>query len=180
MSYDESVLAVAVSADDHAQGDRSALVTLVEYGDYQCPACGQAYPLVKQIQRHYAGNVCFVFRNFPLSQAHPLAQPAAEMAEASARLGEFWAVHDWLYENQGTWTAFGAAGLVDGLRELGIDESSVTALVPEADARIRHDFAGGVRSGVNGTPSFFVNGRLYQGDFGSLARTIGSVIARHH
>lgn len=177
---DESRLAVPVSAHDHAQGDASAAVTLVEYGDFQCPACAMAYPVVKQIQRRYAGNLRFVFRNFPLVQAHPFARLAAELAEAVATLGRYWEMHDWLYENQQNWAPYGAAGLQVALGDLGIDEAAIAqaARSTDVDARIRADFMGGVRSGVNGTPSFYVNGYMQQGDFASLARTIGATIAR--
>jgi protein-disulfide isomerase len=181
MNGDESMLAVQVSANDHAQGDTTALVTLVEYGDYQCPACAMAYPVVKQIQRRYAGNLRFVFRNFPMSQVHPFARWAAEVAEGAATLDRFWPMHDWLYENQDSWAASGPEGLQEGLRELGIEEAAIAQAIrePDIDARIRNDFMGGARSGVNGTPSFFINGQLHQNDFGSLARAIGNVIAKH-
>jgi protein-disulfide isomerase len=180
MLQEDATLAVPVSAHDHTQGSARALVTLVEYGDFQCPACGMAYPVVKQIQRRYAGNLRFVFRHFPLSQAHPYALMAAELAEAAAVGGHFWAMHDWLYENQDHWVAYGAAGLEAGVRALGLDTAAMAATLrnPDIDAHIRRDFMGGVRSGVKGTPGFYVNGRLYEGDFGSLARSIGREIAR--
>lgn len=182
MIREESALAVPVSADDHAEGDAAATVTLVEYGDYQCPACAMAHPAVKQIQRHYAGNLRFVFRNFPLTQAHPLAHPVAEVAEAAATLGRFWAMHDWLYENQDDWVEYGLAGIEVGLHALDLDDGAIATALRDTgiDARIRDDFSGGVRSGVNGTPSFYVNGYLHQGDFASLAHTIGRAIARRH
>ncbi|HTH68618.1 MAG TPA: DsbA family protein [Rhodanobacter sp.] len=180
MLHEEAILAVPVSAQDHVQGNAHAVVTLVEYGDFQCPACGSAYPLVKQIQHRYAGNLRFVFRHFPLGQAHPYAQLAAELAEAAAVEGRFWAMHDWLYENQAAWAAQGAAGLGAGARALGLDEAAIAATLrsPDIDARIRRDFMGGVRSGVNGTPGFYVNGSLYQGDIDALVHSIGRAIAR--
>ena len=180
MLREDAILAMPVSAHDHVQGNAHAVVTLVEYGDFQCPACGSAYPLVKQIQHRYAGNLRFVFRHFPLGQAHPYAQLAAELAEAAAVEGKFWAMHDWLYEHQAAWAAQGAAGLEVGVRALGLDEATITATLrsPDIDARIRRDFMGGVRSGVNGTPGFYVNGHLYQGDFDALVHSIGRVIAR--
>lgn len=180
MLREDAVLAVPVSAHDHTQGNAHAAVTLVEYGDFQCPACAMAYPVVKQIQRHYAGNLRFVFRHFPLGQAHPYAAMAAELAEAVAVEGQFWAMHDWLYENQGEWVAYGPPGLEAGVRALGLDAAAITATLrnPAIVAHIRGDFMGGVRSGVNGTPGFYVNGCLYQGDFDSLAHGIGRMIAR--
>jgi len=177
---EEAALAVPVSAHDHIQGNAHAVVTLVEYGDFQCPACGMAYPLVKQIQQRYTGNLRFVFRHFPLSQAHPYAQMAAELAEAAAAEGQFWAMHDWLYENQDGWTPHGGAGLEAGVRALGLDQQALAATMrsPDIATHVRRDFMGGVRSGVNGTPSFYVNGYLYQGDFDALAHAIGRLIAR--
>ena len=180
MLREDAILSVPVSARDHLQGNGHAVVTLLEYGDFQCPACGSAYPLVKQLQRRYAGNLRFVFRHFPLTQAHPFATLAAELAEAAAVEGQFWAMHDWLYENQADWVPSGAAGLEAGVRALGLDEAAIAATLrdPDIDARIRGDFMGGVRSGVNGTPGFYVNGYLYQGDFDALVHAIGRVIAR--
>ena len=180
MLHEDATLAVPVSAHDHTEGNAHAVVTLVEYGDFQCPACGMAYPAVKQIQHRYAGNLRLVFRHFPLSQAHPYAHMAAELAEAAGVEGQFWPMHDWLYENQDGWVASGAAGLESGVQALGLDKAAITATLrsPDIDARIRRDFMGGVRSGVNGTPSFYVNGELHQGDFDALAHSIGRVIAR--
>lgn len=180
MLHEDSILAVPVTAHDHVQGNAHAVVTLVEYGDFQCPACGAAYPLVKQLQHRYAGNLRFVFRHFPLSQAHPYAQMAAELAEAAAVEGRFWAMHDWLYDNQDDWAPRGSIGLEAGVRALELDEQALAATLrnPDIDAHIRRDFMGGVRSGVNGTPSFYVDGYLYQGDFDTLVHSIGRVIAR--
>ncbi|MEO8748559.1 MAG: DsbA family protein [Rhodanobacter sp.] len=180
MISEDAALAVPVSVHDHIQGNAHAVVTLVEYGDFQCQACGMAYPLVKQIQQRYTGNLRLVFRHFPLSQAHPYAQMAAELAEAAAVEGQFWEMHDWLYENQDNWTPYGGEGLEAGVRALGLDEQALAATMRNADiaAHVRRDFMGGVRSGVNGTPSFYVNGYLYQGDFDALAHAIGRVIAR--
>src|SRR6478672_9193527 len=96
------MLKVPVTADDdHVQGDlATALVTLVEYGDYQCPHCGRAYPIVKQVQRHFGDRLAFVFRNFPLSEIHPNAEAAAETAEFAGAHDRFWEMHDALFENQ--------------------------------------------------------------------------------
>src|SRR5687767_15951877 len=95
-----SVLSLPVTVDDHSQGDANAAVTLVEYGDYECPHCGRAYPIVKELQRRLGPQLRFVFRNFPLSQVHPHAQHAAEAAEAAAVDGRFWEMHDALFEHQ--------------------------------------------------------------------------------
>lgn len=180
MMLEDAALTLPVSAQDHIQGNAHAVATLVEYGDFQCPACGMAHPLVKQLQHRYAGNLRFVFRHFPLSQAHPYARMAAELAEAAAVEGQFWAMHDWLYENQDEWVVNGATGLESGVRTLGLDEQALAATMrsPDIATRIRRDFMGGVRSGVNGTPSFYVNGYLHRGDFDSLVHSIGRAIAR--
>jgi protein-disulfide isomerase len=170
----------AVGPEDHAQGDPDAAVTLVEYGDYQCPYCGAAYPLVKKLQRHFKDDLRFVFRNFPLTQAHPLAHMAAELAEAAALQGQFWPMHDWIYEHQQEWSEAGAEALLAGIAAVGLDADALEGALkkPEIDKRIKADFNGGVRSGVNGTPSFFINGRLHQGSSEALAQAIERAIGR--
>jgi len=167
-------LATPVSAEDHIQGPASAVVTLVEYGDYQCPACGMAYPEVKRLQREFGTNLRFVFRNFPLTEVHPLARPAAEVAEAPSLLHQFWPMHDWLYEHQEEWSAYGGEALEAGLRQVGLDEAKVTQMLrrPGIDARIQADFMGGVRSGVNGTPCFFLDGYRVDGGMEELEYAI--------
>lgn len=167
-------LATPVSAEDHIQGPASAVVTLVEYGDYQCPACGMAYPEVKRLQREFGTNLRFVFRNFPLTEVHPLARPAAEVAEAASLLHQFWPMHDWLYEHQEEWSAYGGEALEAGLHQVGLDEAKVTQMLrrPGIDARIQADFMGGVRSGVNGTPCFFLDGYRVDGGMEELEYAI--------
>jgi protein-disulfide isomerase len=173
-------LTIPVSADDHAEGNAAAPVTLVEYGDYQCPYCGAAYPLVKQLQKHFGGDLRFVFRNFPLTQAHPLAQMAAELAEAAAQQGQFWPMHDWIYENQQQWSGGDGEELLGGNAVVGLDTAKLELALkqPQIAKRIKADFNGGVRSGVNGTPSFFINGKLHQGSPQALAQVIGKLINR--
>jgi protein-disulfide isomerase len=173
-------LTIAVRPEDHVQGNIDAAVTMVEYGDYQCPYCAAAHPLVKQLQRHFRTDLRFVFRNFPLTQAHPLAQMAAELAEAAALQGKFWPMHDWIYENQEQWSEAGAEELLGGIVAVGLDAEALEHALkqPEIAKRIKADFTGGVRSGVNGTPSFFINGRLHQGSPGALAQAIERVIGQ--
>lgn len=173
-------LTIAVGAKDHAQGNPGAAVTLVEYGDYQCPYCGAAYPVVKQLQRHFKNDLRFVFRNFPLTQAHPLAQMAAELAEAAALQGKFWSMHDWIYENQERWSSAGEEELLGGIEAVGLDAVALEHALkqPEIAERIKADFNSGVRSGVNGTPSFFINGRLHQASPDALARAIEGAMRR--
>src|SRR5208282_3973771 len=95
-----ATLKVPVSPEDHAQGHDDAPVTLVEYGDYECPHCGRAYPIVQRVQKHFGEKLRFVFRNFPLSEMHPHAEAAAETAEFAGAHGKFWEMHDLLFENQ--------------------------------------------------------------------------------
>jgi protein-disulfide isomerase len=141
-----------------------ALVTLVEYGDYQCPACGQAYPIIKALLGRIGHRVRFVFRNFPLATVHPHAEWAAEAAEAAGVQERFWAMHDLLFENQ---EALGGEDLVRYASGLGLDESRFFEELTEHvhAARVRDDFMGGIRSGVNGTPTFFINEARHDGPF---------------
>ncbi|WP_428031684.1 DsbA family protein [Ancylobacter sp.] len=156
-----SRLAIPVSADELALGPADAPVTLIEYGDYECPYCGEAYPVLKAVQQAMGDRLRFVFRNFPLVEAHPHAGRAAEFAEAAASVGRFWEAHDMLYEHQ---DALDDASLLAYGRALGIDEAVLQAgFEGRFDAKIRHDFTSGVRSGVNGTPCLFINGHRYDG-----------------
>jgi len=157
-------LVVPVSAADHAQGPADAAVTLVEYGDYQCPYCGAAYHVIKKVQQRLGKQLRFVFRNFPLNQAHPQAELAAESAEAAAAQGRFWEMHDALYENQGQL----GQPLIEALvGRLGLDAEQFAADLQtrKFQSHVRHDFMGGVRSGVNGTPGFFINGERHDGSW---------------
>ena len=153
-----------VGPKDHVQGPADAPVTVVEFGDYECPYCGEAYPVVKALQERLGDQICFVFRNFPLAQAHPHAEEAAEAAEAAASQGKFWEMHDMLYENQ---DALEPEDLVRYARALDLD---LPRFVREMGdhlyaERVREDFRSGVRSGVNGTPTFFINGVRHNGPF---------------
>lgn len=162
-------LAVPISKRDHIQGPIDAPSTLLEYGDYECPFCGRAYSIVKALQQTLGDNLCFAFRNFPLTNMHPHAEHAAEAAESAGAQGKFWEMHDSLYENQ---DALDDADLARYAAELGLDvDRLLREVVTSAySKRIREDFMSGVRSGVNGTPTFFVNGHRHDGgyDFESL------------
>ena len=154
----DTVLAVPVDAGrDHIQGAADAPVTLVEYGDYQCPYCGAAYPIVKELQDRMGERLRFVFRNFPITTSHPNAEQAAEAAEAAAAQGRFWEMHDLLYENQRRLADKDLHAYAD---QLGLDVDLFDKELAEHvhAPRVREDFMGGVRSGVNGTPSFYING----------------------
>jgi protein-disulfide isomerase len=153
-----------VGDEDHAQGPADAPVTLVEYGDYECPHCGRAAPIVQRVQRHFGDRLRFVFRNFPLTEVHEHADHAAQAAESAAAHGgeeAFWAMHDAIYAHQQDGPdALGDAALGRYAREAGVDARTVLDDV-RADRfaeRVQRDFMSGVRSGVNGTPTFFING----------------------
>jgi protein-disulfide isomerase len=163
-TYLHARLKTPVSAADHAEGPVDAPITLVEYGDYQCPYCGKAYPIVKRLQKKLGNNLRFVFRNFPLSQIHPDALDAAKAAEAAALQGKFWEVHDALYEDQQN---LHLEGIFSMAREAGVDLDRLDKdMGSEAVVdRVAGDFESGLRSGVNGTPTFFVNGERYDGDW---------------
>jgi protein-disulfide isomerase len=164
-------LAPPVGERDHAQGDPAAPLTLVEYGDYECPYCGQAYPIIKRVQAHFGARLRFVFRNFPLAESHPHAEHAAEAAESVAAHGgekSFWAMHDLLYEHQHAGPeALGDAALGKLAATAGVDARLVLADLHASRhaERVREDFMSGVRSGVNGTPTFFINGVRFDGSW---------------
>jgi len=154
----------AVNARDHVQGDAHAAIELVEYGDYQCPHCGRAYPLIKNIQAKLGTRLKFIFRNFPLADAHPNAMHAAIAAEAAGVQGKFWEMHDIIFENQ---DHLGDSHLVKYAAGIGldVDRFKIDFEKPETEQRVEADFESGIRSGVNGTPSFFINGQKYNGDW---------------
>jgi protein-disulfide isomerase len=160
-----AVLTVPVAEDrDHIQGPAEAPVTLVEYGDYQCPYCGAAYPIIKEVQARMDESLRFVFRNFPISTSHPHAEQAAEAAEAAAAQDRFWEMHDLLYENQ---SRLGEENLRGYAEELELDVPTFNRELAEHvhAERVREDFMSGVRSGVNGTPTFYVNGARHDGSY---------------
>ncbi len=164
-SHDDGAhLSLPVSERDHAQGPEDAPVILVEYGDYECPYCGRAYPIVKQVQERLGAHLRFVFRNFPLREMHPHAQHAAEAAEAAGVQGRFWEMHDYIFEHQ---RALSDRHLYEYAALLGLDEERFDReFTSHAHApRVREDFSSGVKSGVNGTPTFFINGVRHEGQW---------------
>lgn len=168
-SHGTARLRPPVSERDHAQGSRNAPVTLVEYGDYECPHCGRAHPIVKELQARLGNMMCFVFRNFPLTEVHPYAFHAADAAESiGAHAGEsaFWRMHDLIFEHQqDSERALDDEHLVWYAKQAGADPHLVAEdLLDDAFAdRVKEDFLSGVRSGVNGTPTFFINGERFDG-----------------
>ena len=169
-------LRVPVTERDHVQGSDNAAVTLVEYGDYECPHCGHAHPVVKRLQKQFGDKLRFVFRNFPLTQIHPLAEPAAEATEFAASQGKFWEMHDGIFEHQ---ALLSLEFLTSLARENGLNEAALSEALASGGfrGRVKEDFTGGVRSGVNGTPTFFVNGKRHDAppDYESLLQAIEAV-----
>jgi protein-disulfide isomerase len=160
-----AVLTLPVSDErDHVQGPADAPVTLVEYGDYECPYCGAAYPIIKEVQARMGERLRFVFRNFPITSSHPHAEQAAESAEAAAAQGRFWEMHDLLYENQKRLRDQDLHGYA---KQLGLDVDRFDRELAEHvhAARVREDFMSGVRSGVNGTPTFYIDGVRYDDSY---------------
>jgi protein-disulfide isomerase len=159
-----SRLTPPVNDRDHILGPPDAPVTLVEYGDYECPYCGMAYPIVESVRCRVGDNMRFVFRHFPLTQLHAHAQHAAEMAEAAGERGKFWQMHGMLFQDQG---ALDDRHLIAYAAQIGIpSEWAATALRSHVFApRVREHFLSGVRSGVNGTPTFFINGVRHDGEW---------------
>ncbi len=153
-----------ISARDHAAGSDNAPVMLVEYGDYECPYCGMAYPIVKRAQQEPGSRLRFIFRNFPLAESHPHARLAAQAAEAAGAQGKFWEMHDMLFEHQ---DALEAEDVLSYAKSLGLDTARFARDLEAGTyaKRVRDDFRNGVRSGVNGTPTFFVNGNRYDGSW---------------
>jgi protein-disulfide isomerase len=159
-----STLKVPVNPRDHRRGGPNATVTLVEYGDYQCPYCAAAHPVVRSLENRYGQALSFVFRHFPLVEVHPFAATAAEAVEFAGDHGLFWDMHDAVFSNNHRLSVqllFAIAGTLR-LSQIELRDSIARSLHAE---KIRDDFIGGVRSGVNGTPSFFVNGLRHEGAF---------------
>lgn len=163
MSY-QARLRAPVTDGDHAEGPANAPLTVVEYGDFECPYCGRAYHVVRDLQREFGDDLRFVFRHFPLTQVHFRAMSAAKASEAAALQGRFREAHAFLFENQRSldeeiYFGFAASQGLDP-RRFALDMES-----PAVERRIVKDIESGVRSGVNGTPTFFINGVRYDGDW---------------
>ena len=180
MNY-QARLRVEVTRQDHAQGSPNASITLLEYGDFECPYCAQAFPIVEQLRRKLKNELRLVFRHFPLSEIHPHALDAARAAEAAARQDRFWEMHALLFKNRKN---LDETSLYDYAATLGLDmfRFAETMGSPETELKILQDMEGGVRSGVNGTPTFFVNGVRFDGDWtgeGFLEELMAAA-ATHH
>lgn len=175
-------LRVPVSADDHIRGGANGPVVLVEYGDYECPFCRVAHVEVMQLVGQFGDELTYVFRHFPLTEVHPNAELAAETAEFAGAQGQFWAMHDAIYAHQ---DQLSLPFLLGAARTLGLSERGLEAALEAGtyEPKVKQDFLGGVRSGVNGTPTFFINGHRHNApfDYQHLAEAIESVRsgARH-
>jgi protein-disulfide isomerase len=158
-------LTPSVNNNDNLFGNPAAPIELVEYGDYECPYCGRAYPIVKDIKQQLGSDIKFVFRNFPLTKIHPNAFPAAVATEAAGLQGKFWEMHDMVFENQ---KALNEERILLFADKLGLDtERFQNDLQQEAlTHKVEQDFESGIRSGVNRTPTFFINGKKYEGEWG--------------
>lgn len=152
-------LAVPVSNADHTLGASHAPVTIVEYGDFECPNCKQAAPAVKLLLERFAGRVRFAYRHFPLEEVHPHALHAAQAAEAAGGQGKFWQMHDLLFENQNHLKANQLHGYAEKL-ELDMARYAFEIEDEVYLQRVREHIEGGARSGVRATPTFFINGRI--------------------
>jgi protein-disulfide isomerase len=161
-SIPKSKLTLPAPNRDHVQGPIDAPVALLEFGDYQCPYCGAAYPIVKAVQKRLGNRLCFAFRNFPLTNIHPYAAHAAEAAEAAGAQGRFWEMHDLLFENQ---NALDDESVAQYATALNLDAPRLVKeiLTGVHTERVREDFRSGARGGVNGTPTFFINGVRFEG-----------------
>jgi protein-disulfide isomerase len=172
-------LRVPVTDQDHIQGNDDAKCTLVEYGDYQCPHCGHAHPIVKRLQKHFGKRLRFVFRNFPLAEIHSNAESAAETAEFAGAHEKFWGMHDGLFENQ---ESLGGSLYLQLTQQLDLSPQELRLALDSREflPRVKNDFTGGVRSGVNGTPTFFINGKRHDASFEyeDLVQAIDAAIAR--
>jgi protein-disulfide isomerase len=166
-------LSVPVGERDHIRGPTTAPITLVEYGDYQCPHCATAHPIIIELGRRLGDRLRVVFRNFPRPERHPHAEHAAEAAGAQ---GKFWQMHDLLFEHFKHQPALEEANLVGFAAELGLDLERFERELAEHvhAARVREDVDGGLRSGVNRTPTFFING-VWHGGFFSLPALLAAI-----
>lgn len=172
-------LKVDIGKRDYIKGDIDAPVKLVEYGDFECPSCGEAYPICKRIQEDLGENFCFVFRYFPLKELHEHALAAAYAAEAAGKQKKFWDMHDMLFEHQ---DALENEDLMEYARVLDLDMGKFIKDMKSVETakRVEEDFMNGVRSGVNGTPTFYINGIRYDGsyDYDTLIKELAKEV-RH-
>jgi protein-disulfide isomerase len=159
-----SLLTLPAGPRDHADGPESASVTLVEYGDFECPQCAAAYPIVGRLRDTFGQRLRFVFRHFPLTSSHPHAQHAAEAAEWAASRGAFWPMYDALYAARADLSDRKIVAAAAGLGLPAVDLEKAWA-EHRFIARVKEDFTSGIKSSVTGTPSFFINGARHEGSW---------------
>lgn len=152
-----NILKQPVTPADHQQGNINAAITLIEYGDFECPYCGRAHPLVKRLLKEMPDDIHFIFRNFPLTEIHPYAYASAVAAEAAGKQNKFWEMHDLIYENQEKLNTAYLLTLAENL-QINMKQFALDMKSKETERKVEMDFEGGIRSGVNGTPTFFLNG----------------------
>ncbi|WP_017314220.1 DsbA family protein [Mastigocladopsis repens] len=174
---DYNRLLVPISKQDHIQGRVSASVALVQYGDYQCPTCGEAHQLIKAIQQQ-VNDLCFVFRHFPQPQIHPCAQRAAEAAQAAAAQGQFWQMHDILFTHQ---QELRNDYLVEYANNLGLDIPQFLQDISSQVhiARINQDIESGLHSGVTAAPALFINGIQYTSRW-NIEQLMAAIVTASH
>ena len=158
-----TVYTLPVPGRDHLLGPVDAPIMLLEYGDYECLHCAQAYPILKAIQERLGRQLCFAYRNYPLANVHPHAELAAQAAEAAGAQGNFWEMHDILYEHYPALDPSSLAAYA-GAISLNLRRFMAEMLTGVHAPRVRQDFQDGIHGGVNGTPTLFINGERYVGD----------------
>ncbi len=153
------------SENDWIRGNKESGVSLIEYSDFQCPACGAYYPLVKQMEKEFGDKIAFVYRNFPLRQLHPNAQIAAQAAESAGKQGKFWEMHDVLFEKQKEWSTKSSEEIKETLAqyaqtlELNVDQFKTDLEAKETKQKVDEDYESGQKYNITATPTFFVNGK---------------------
>lgn len=169
-----SHLLLPVNASDHHRGSLNSPLMLLFYADYQCPVCKLTNQILNQLKAEYGERLCLIFRHFPLQKSHPLAKSAALAAEAASKQNQFWEMHDLLYQNQHALSPELYLQLAEKLH-LNLSQFQKECASETLAKKIQDDFEGGVRSGVNGTPCFFIHGERYDGDatYEGLKKTLG-------
>jgi len=157
-------MAITINDKDHVKGSSDAHLEIVEYGDYECPYCGKAYYIMKEAKKKLGNKIKFVFRNFPLTEMHPYALNAAIASEVAAAKGKFWDMHDILFENQ---EHLDDSYLIQYAKAIGLDEEEFEKDFGNKEyyQKIKDDYNSGVENSVEGTPTFFINGKKYDGNW---------------
>jgi protein-disulfide isomerase len=168
---------------DHVFGKKDSKVVFIEYGDFQCPGCGSAYPTVKTVTEKYKGQVAFIFRNFPLTSIHPNAKAAAAAAEAAGLQNRYWEMHDVLYANQSSWENLSTSERIDFFagyaKNLGLDTDKFKKDMgsTKVNQKINYDIALGKKIGVNATPSLYLDGKAVAQDTWSDVKKLDKAFA---